>query len=82
MRIRPKKVECVDYASGSENFSFDALPRPQLPFHHHQHSLSSDRYSLIMEATTMANKPMPSQAQLALAMAIVKQKPAGMDIQG
>jgi hypothetical protein len=37
---------------------------------------------LIMEATTMASKPMPSQAKLALAMAIVKQKPAGMDIQG
>ncbi|KAF4238836.1 hypothetical protein CNMCM6805_006212 [Aspergillus fumigatiaffinis] len=34
-----------------------------------------------MEATTMASKPMPSQTQLALAMAIVKQKPAGMDIQ-
>jgi hypothetical protein len=36
----------------------------------------------IMEATPMAGNSMPSQAQLALAMAIVKQKPAGMDIQG
>ncbi|RHZ52205.1 uncharacterized protein CDV56_102059 [Aspergillus thermomutatus] len=34
-----------------------------------------------METTHMAGNSMPSQAQLALAMAIVKQKPAGMDIQ-
>ncbi|GIJ99849.1 hypothetical protein Aspvir_003857 [Aspergillus viridinutans] len=34
-----------------------------------------------MEATPMAGSSMPSQAQLALAMAVVKQKPAGMDIQ-
>ncbi|KAF7161491.1 hypothetical protein CNMCM5623_007062 [Aspergillus felis] len=34
-----------------------------------------------MEAIPMAGNSMPSQAQLALAMAVVKQKPAGMDIE-
>ncbi|EAW17555.1 uncharacterized protein NFIA_074750 [Aspergillus fischeri NRRL 181] len=34
-----------------------------------------------METTPMAGNFMPSQAQLALAMAIVKQKPAGIDVE-
>ncbi|KAJ8166054.1 hypothetical protein LV155_002570 [Aspergillus fumigatus] len=34
-----------------------------------------------METTPMAGNSMPSQAQLALAMAIVKQKPTGMNVQ-